>query len=83
MGVSLIDVAASASAATGVHLRARPWATAPPTTADDDKEKGQIRVMDLAVRSLPGDERLLVVAGYSDGKLRVSIAWSFKSSPSL
>lgn len=69
-------------------MNVRPWAQANAiTSAEEEKEKGQLRVMDMVVRPLPvvaeQDERHLVLTGWSDGKLRVRLLIHFESlSPS-
>lgn len=75
---------ASDSSATAVHtslptvkLHVRPWTAAKALTSkQEEKEKGSVRVMDLAVQPLPsaGGQKHVVLAGYSDGKLRVRLA---------
>lgn len=78
-----VEVSSARESEMGVRVNVQPWVQAEAITSpEEEKEKGQVRVMDMGVRSFPvsddQDERHLVLTGWSDGKLRVSLLHSVK-----
>ncbi|ORY89597.1 hypothetical protein BCR35DRAFT_154178 [Leucosporidium creatinivorum] len=80
--VSRVNISSAPESEASVRVNVRPWAQAKAITgAEEEKEKGQVRVMDMAVCPLPvdaeGGERHLALTGWSDGKLRVRQPFRF------